>query len=799
MKTRRRSSELESPPGGIMMNCNPSFWRSMKQLFRKQFLVKVRHFTSIIEYFFALIIYLVIYPIWSLSRKDTNANPSPTTIYPNSIAQIAYYVMSGNQANIVLLPDHQIVKNIIGNSLNLYLSQMNYSKKIHYVNDTTKMREIIQSSDENGLGIYWENVGEEEGFLNPKIKVFKQTLYHSIDYGIISTIQNIIASGYITQYSPSTDQMNKISEISQTVSSIQMYPYPASKTEHDLSVAIALFGLFPIILATMPDFQTVLEEKDSKVSALSFLMGCSETTYWAVNFITPFILSLFPYIGFSVMMCFGFGMVGTSISLMIVVSILFICSHILFQMFLLTLIKKGTSGRSMTVLIVVLTIFFAYLHFFFTLNEDNASEYLKHVFSIMPISAYQLTVVSIYKQKFQNFPPVTWSNLSPSCPYQPSLGIIWLSIDCVLYLMLFIFCNAVLSRQYGTPPLGWRNLFNLNEWKSLFGYNSSSALKVCSEDDRFIKVENLKKIYTDGKQDVEALNDVSFEVQSGEVIVLIGPNGAGKSTIMNILSGAVSSSSGTLQIFGGEILSRFNQLQKYLGVCFQDNVIIPLLSVREHFYLFGSFRGIPIDDLEEAIQYFADTLQLTEMLDNRARDLSGGQKRKLCLSLALLGNPPLIILDEPTAGVDVQARQLIWKIISSLKNTTSIITSHALEEAEAVSSRLFIVSKGKIPFSGTSTELRNQHKCGYLLRIDRNDGTVGPVIDLINQYIPEATIAPDRKDTISIPVCSHIPQFLNDLSTKKKDLAINSYSMSVEQLEDMLIRLIQNEEAQFHR
>jgi ABC-type Na+ transport system ATPase subunit NatA len=176
------------------------------------------------------------------------------------------------------------------------------------------------------------------------------------------------------------------------------------------------------------------------------------------------------------------------------------------------------------------------------------------------------------------------------------------------------------------------------------------------------------------------------------VIVVIGPNGAGKSTMMNILSGALEPSEGTLSIMGGEPTTRFKTIQKYLGVCFQENVLIPLLTMREHLLLFGAFRGVDAAELESAIDFFADTLQLREMMTNRARDLSGGQKRKLCISLSLLGNPPIVIMDEPTAGVDVQARQLIWKTISALKDTTTIVTSHALEEAEAVSSRLFIVA-----------------------------------------------------------------------------------------------------------
>ena len=213
--------------------------------------------------------------------------------------------------------------------------------------------------------------------------------------------------------------------------------------------------------------------------------------------------------------------------------------------------------------------------------------------------------------------------------------------------------------------------------------------------------------------------------------------------------------------------------------------------------MFGAFRGISEEDLALSMEFFANTLQLTHMLDNRAGDLSGGQKRKLCIGLTLLGNPPIVIMDEPTAGVDVQARQLIWKTISALKHTTAIITSHALEEAEAVSSRLFIVAGGQLKFQGTSTELRKEYKCGYLLRIDEASPMVMfKVCEMAKKYVPDAKIPDDRPDVVAMSVSHEIPKFLKELKENKEKLGITHYSFSVEQLEDMLLKLIQTGESQ---
>jgi ABC-type multidrug transport system ATPase subunit len=455
--------------------------------------------------------------------------------------------------------------------------------------------------------------------------------------------------------------------------------------------------------------------------------------------------------------------------------------------------KKGSSGRALTVVLIVLIMFFSYLHQFYTLDPDNNNSPVKHIFSLIPLSAYQMVIMTAEKQCRNSLRPLGWTNNDPSLTYPVSYALGWLLGDCFLYFLLFCFFNLTISRDFGTPPLGFREFFSSTGWKRLF--SPSSRSQVSNESKKFIDVEHLSKSY-DGDKRIEALKDVSFHVDVGEVIVLIGPNGAGKSTFIKSLAGAIEISKGSVSILGGKSTGRFQELLPYLGVCFQENVIVNLLSIREHFHLFASFRGVLEDDLEEAIEYFGHQLQLTEMLDNRAKDLSGGQKRKLCIALSLLGNPPLVIMDEPTAGVDVQARKLIWKMISSLENTTTIVSSHALEEAEAVSSRLFIISAGEIAFCGTSTELREQNKCGYVMRINTVNNDLEPFMEFAKGYVKDISISDERDDTVLFPIDSGIPEMLTELENRKDELGIISYSFSVQQLEDMLLKLIQSQEAQ---
>ena len=148
-------------------------------------------------------------------------------------------------------------------------------------------------------------------------------------------------------------------------------------------------------------------------------------------------------------------------------------------------------------------------------------------------------------------------------------------------------------------------------------------------------------------------------------------------------------------------------------------------------------------------------------------------------------------MDEPTAGVDVQGRMIIWKMISDLKDTTSIITSHELEEAEILLSRLLIMSYGKISFNGTSTELRKENNCGYILRIN-SKCDIHSVLELAQSFIPNSEMSEDRDDIIKIPSDKNISKFLKSLEQKKNDLGLNFYKISIEQFDDVLSNIVNN-------
>ena len=754
-------------------------------LMKKNLLLKIRRPAAIIEFLVACVIWLVLLPIWKLARKDYpgSLNPNVSRVDLRFYRLGAFFAVT-EHPTFVMVPDCVHTRQFVSD-IEFVLDHINISENIsfyfqpQFANTTDEMREIIYSEDSNGLGIYWQNCHEPDAMKRPVIQVYKQAFGINPDNDIFELMYRWIA---LRAMKPYVLLLN---------SSFQPFATPPTERLYNIHVAIAFFCVIPVIIATMPDIQTILEEKDSRVQTMTFLMGCSESAYWGVSFVYQFVLGVTPYIFMCASLCFGFAMKGTDFVLLLLLSVLFVIGHIWFQMLMTSFLKKASHGRMITAMQLVFTLFFAYLHYFLTIKEENESEAIKHILSLVPMSAYELIMMVMYQQCQQSLPAVGWSNMNTAYTYRVWWALSWLFIDCVIYFLLFCFFNLVNDRDFGSPLLRWKELCNPYAWNRVC--RKRQPLPTTYTEQKLLDVKDVAKTYK-GEKDVVALRGVSFHVDIGEVIVIIGPNGAGKSTLMNILSGAIEPTQGTLRILGGQPSERFKDIQDYLGVCFQENVLVNLLSIREHFRLFGAFRQLSEADIEESMHFFCDTLQLTEMLDNRAGDLSGGQKRKLCIAISLLGNPPIVIMDEPTAGVDVQARQLIWKTIARLKDTTTIVTSHALEEAEAVSSRLFVIAGGKMPFAGTSTELRKQFKCGYILRVD---GNIERVLELARTLVPNAHMASGRSDTIEMEVCKEVPEFIRQLEARKTELGVDSFSFSVEQLEDVLLKLIETEEAAF--
>jgi ABC-2 type transport system ATP-binding protein len=233
--------------------------------------------------------------------------------------------------------------------------------------------------------------------------------------------------------------------------------------------------------------------------------------------------------------------------------------------------------------------------------------------------------------------------------------------------------------------------------------------------DPVIRVEDLRKSYGATR----AVDGVSFEVRSGTVFGLLGPNGAGKTTTVEVLEGLREPDSGTVRVLGVDVVADPDSVKPRIGVSLQTAALYPKLNVVEVLDLFRGFyrQGRTTNELVEL-------MDLGEKRTTRTQDLSGGQRQRLSVALALVNNPELVFLDEPTTGMDPAARRALWDVVLSLKaeGRTVLLTTHYMEEAEVLCDRLAIMDHGHILEEGTVNELISRRFKERAVRFDRIDG-----------------------------------------------------------------------------
>ncbi len=220
-----------------------------------------------------------------------------------------------------------------------------------------------------------------------------------------------------------------------------------------------------------------------------------------------------------------------------------------------------------------------------------------------------------------------------------------------------------------------------------------------------IKTEKLTKKY----KNCIAVDKLDFSVKQGEIFTLLGLNGAGKTTLIKMLSCLTKPSEGDAFLLGKSILSNSNEVKRLIGVSPQETAVAPHLSVRENLTFMCDLYGLKGEAKRERLDELVKEFSLTEILRKKASKLSGGWQRRLSIAMALVGEPKILFLDEPTLGLDVLARSELWSLIRALKErTTIVLTTHYMEEAEALSDRIGVMKEGRLLAIGNAEEIKKQ-------------------------------------------------------------------------------------------
>ena len=220
-----------------------------------------------------------------------------------------------------------------------------------------------------------------------------------------------------------------------------------------------------------------------------------------------------------------------------------------------------------------------------------------------------------------------------------------------------------------------------------------------------IKTTGLTKKY----KEITAVDDLNLEIKNGELFSLLGVNGAGKTTTIKMLSTLTLPTTGDAVVSGESIISSPNLVKERIGVSPQETAVAPSLSAKENLTLMCDVHGLNKDKAKAKIEELSKALDLESVMNRKAGKLSGGWQRRLSIAMALVSEPKVLFLDEPTLGLDVIARSELWDLIESLKGkTTIVLTTHYMEEAEALSDRLGVMKNGRLLFTGTVKEMKEK-------------------------------------------------------------------------------------------
>lgn len=301
-----------------------------------------------------------------------------------------------------------------------------------------------------------------------------------------------------------------------------------------------------------------------------------------------------------------------------------------------------------------------------------------------------------------------------------------------------------------------------------------------------LTVTNLKKTYASG---VEALKGISFAVEEGDFFALLGPNGAGKSTTIGIISSLVNKSAGQVEIFGHSLDTQQAKAKKHLGLVPQEFNFNQFEKVVDVLIAQAGYYGIPAAKASDNAEKYLRALGLWEKRNSQSRLLSGGMKRRLMIARALVHEPKLLILDEPTAGVDIELRRTMWTYLSELNRlgTTIILTTHYLEEAESLCRNLAIIDEGQIVRQGRISELLQELHIETL------------ILDLLAPLNTAPVLASYHCELLnenSLQVEFQQGRGLNDLFAQlsAQNIQISSLRNKANRLEELFVRLISKQE-----
>eukprot|EP01132_Coremiostelium_polycephalum_P003969 gene3969-4964_t len=607
-------------------------------------------------------------------------------------------------------------------------------------------------------------------------------------------------------------------------------------TPETLTYFMAIF-MFPVLITFIfPVFvYNLVYEKHEKQTQIMSMMGLKPMTYTIANAL--FFFSLYVIIFILVMfmgLVGGLGFMLKDTGKFILLLVLYGMSMVSFSFFVAALFWRPKPAVVISYIVSLLTPAAGVCIDFF--GFSGSRPILPFLF--YPPFAYIHGLYTIFlKQNGSNGSHdylISFSEYS-----QLSEVLVALLVETIVFLLLGVYLGNVLPKEHGykypvTYPITSLVSFFKKSKKSNFSsiadgedqhlftsltvnnqdyYDDEVYIKEdtdCKEERHransqhgyLLKAVNLKKVYTTGGVVKEALVNFCLTSNEGEILGLLGPNGAGKTTFIHIVSGMYKPTSGDAYVNGYRVSDQMDKIYEFLGFCPQHDILYDDLTIFQHLDIYASLKGLYNYDSNNRRGHIFEILRKVRLYEHRLKrvnQLSGGMKRRVSIAISLLGHNKLVLLDEPTTGLDPDSRRALWDIIQEVKHDkTILLCTHNMEEADTLCNKIAIVASGQLQCVGSPIHLKNRFGSGYRLEtVPYNDDARTNIKNTIMSYYPAATIEPTINDDqliFLIPKDSDITILLTMLSNQKDQLGIKEYGIMQTSLEDVFMKMVEKEE-----
>ncbi|XP_064423554.1 ATP-binding cassette sub-family A member 5 [Latimeria chalumnae] len=812
-------------PGEVLRNVQ--VWQQTKALLYKNILIKWRTKRHSLQELFIPLFFVVILIPFTLMVPDVHNNETSTHIL-HAIDEMPLL-----DFRLGYTPANHTTKQIIDNVVS---SCFRHDIMPQAFPDEQELENARRSDPDNFVGIVFSD------HFSYKLRFSFETV--PLPNKFVKLVQCDRASCEVTTYHTSgfcmlqacldaaiieMETKHSVWEELSSVVPIVMGMTGARKMEGSFNRIILLY--LAISLAPLPYFLlvNVVAEKEEKLEESLKMMGLCSSAFWfswgflylGLVFVMSILMSviatfspLFPhsscFVIFLLIFLYGVSLISFSFMLSPLFKKLPASPSATAKFFEIPVFKKSKAAGTFGYFFILI---FAFFSSFLVLAEDVPKPL---VWSLSPFcaGAFFLGVIQVLFLE-QNNEGAHFSNLL-SNPYPLLVPLIMLVVDSVLYLLIALYLDQVLPGEYGMrrsplyflKPSYWfrrkTHYVEVNEFEQNSGPDVSAVVEPVPSEFQgraAIRIHGLGKVYKENDKNVHVLRGLTFDIYEGHITALLGHSGNGKTTLLNILCGICPPSDGFATIYGYNVseIDEMLEMRKIVGVCPQFDIKYDVLTVEENLKTFAAIKGIPARAVNQEVQKVLKALSMEDIQDNQASSLSGGQKRKLSFAIAVLGDPKVLLLDEPTAGMDPSSRHLIWTFLKNRKATgVTVFTTHFMDEADILADRKAVISKGVLKCIGSSMFLKRKWGVGYLLSMFVNESCdADSVTLLVKQHMPNAELSQRHEQELTYTLPFEDMDCFSGLFSELdhcSDLGIHTFGVSMTTLEDVYLKLEEEEE-----